>query len=336
MIRPLLRAFLLAATALLAGAASASGQTPAGEYTQCEKTGDAILLDVSVATCEEARALATTLAGVSAANVESVLVSAGWTPLRAAATGFQDSYDLVATRGLAALLIRRPGAAPDLDGWMAGRELVFSRAQLVPGAPAPDGAAVCTSAFLIRLGTHPGGLSAGHCAGVTKKGTTRRRNAALRRPPQPGIVLGGVQRNLFRFRRPRKLDALVLPVPSGVGRPSAGVVDRGLFSPPWFVRGTARPLLGRRVCFTGRTSGSDQCGRIVRSFPGTGGLPCTTITAREGDSGGPVYTAPAPDGTVRAVGVTTLVFGLLQSMCFTPIKPVLDALNATLVTAPAS
>lgn len=331
--RPLLRAVLLAATALLATAAGAGAQAPAGEYAHCEKTGDAILLDVSVATCEEARALATTLTGVPAANLESVLAGAGWTPLRAAATGFQDSFDLVVTRGLASLLIRRPGAAPDLDGWMAGRELVFSRARLVPGAPAPDGSAVCTSAFLIRLGTHPGGLSAGHCAGVTKQRTTRRRNAALRRPPQPGIVLGSVQRNLYRFRRSRRLDALVLPVPSGAGRPSAAVVDRGLFSPPWFVRGTARPLRGRRVCFTGRTSGADQCGKIVRSYPGKR-LPCTTITAREGDSGGPVYTAPAPDGTVRAVGVTTLVFGLLQSMCFTPIEPVLDALNATLVSAP--
>ena len=37
---------------------------------------------------------------------------------------------------------------------------------------------------------------------------------------------------------------------------------------------------------------------------------------------------------MRAVGVTTLVFGLLQSMCFTPIGPVLDALDAELVTAP--
>ncbi len=333
MILPLHRAVLITAITLLVTAAGAHAQAPAGEYTQCEKTGDAILLDVSMATCEEARALATTLTGVAPGNVEPVLASAGWTPLRAAATGFDSNYDLVVTRGLAALLIRRPGPAPDLDGWMAGRVLVFSRAQLVPGAPAPDGAAVCTSAFLIRLGTRAGGLSAGHCAGLTKKRTTRRRNAALRRPPQPGIVLGGVQRNLFRFRRPRKLDALVLPVPSGVGRPSAAVVERGLFSPPWFVRGTARPLLGRRVCFTGRTSGADRCGKIVRSFPGTR-LPCTSITAREGDSGGPVYTAPAPDGTVQAVGVTTLVFGLLQSMCFTPIGPVLDALDATLVSAP--
>ncbi|HVF78261.1 MAG TPA: hypothetical protein VNA28_08175 [Solirubrobacteraceae bacterium] len=326
-----MRTIILSLAAVLACAASAHAQ--GGEYTHCDKAGDAILLDVSVATCDEARALATSLVPVAPTGVEAALVAAGWTPLRAAATGFQNSYDLIATRGLATVLIRRPGDAPDLDGWMAGRELVFARAELIPGAPAPNGAAVCTSGFLIRLGTHPGGLSAGHCAGVTRKGVTRRRNAALRRPPQPGIVLGSVQRNIFR--RPRRLDALVLPVPSGAGRPSAAVVERGLFSPPWFVRGTARPLLGRRVCFTGRTSGADQCGKIVRSFPGTR-LPCTTISAREGDSGGPVYTAPAPDGTVRAVGITTLVFGPLQSMCFTAIGPVLDALDAELVTVAPS
>ena len=40
-------------------------------------------------------------------------------------------------------------------------------------------------------------------------------------------------------------------------------------------------------------------------------------------------------GTVRAVGIATLVFGPFQSMCFTPIEPVLGALHARLVTAPA-
>lgn len=324
------KTILLAAAALLAGASSASAQV--GEYAHCEKTADAKLIDVSGAACDEAVAVAIALAAATTAPVEATLASQGWTPLRVAATGFEESYDLVATRGLASLMIRRPGVAPDIDGWMAGRELLFARPRLVGGQPPPRDAVLCTSAFLIRLGTHPGGLSAAHCGGVTRNRTTRRRNAALRRPPQAGVVLGRVQRNLMRSRsRGRRLDALVLPVPSGANRPAAAVIDRGVLRPPWFVRGSARPLLGRRVCYTGRTSGVDQCGRIVRSYPGTR-LPCTTITAREGDSGGPVYTAPAADGTVRAVGITTLVFGLLQSMCFTPLKPVLDRLDAKLVT----
>jgi hypothetical protein len=307
-----------------------------GDYTPCQKTGDAIIVEVSVATCDEALAVATALTGVAPGDVEGVLRAQGWTPLRVAANGFDESYEIFALRNRAALWIRRRGEAPDIDGWGAGRELLFAREALVGGAPPPAGAALCTSSFLIRLGDHLGGLSAGHCGSLTKKRTTLRRNAALRRPPQPGLVLGSVRRNLERPRsRARRLDALLLPVPSGPGRPSSPVVDRGILGAPWFVVGSAQPKLGRAVCFTGRTTGPDQCGEIVRSFPGTGGLPCTTITADLGDSGAPVYTAPGADGSVRAVGIATLVFGFLQSMCFTPIEPVLDALHATLVTAPA-
>jgi len=332
-------ASLLALSFMLVVAAQAGAQAsgPPNDYTPCPKAGDAVIVEVSVATCDEARAVATALTGVPAADVEAVLRAQGWTPLRAAANSFEPSYELFALRDRAALFIRRRGDAPDLDGWQAGRELVFAREALVGGAPAPPSAALCTTAFLIRLGGRLGGLSAGHCGGLTKKRTTLRRNAALRRPPQAGLVLGGVRRNLTRPRsRAKRLDALVLPVPVGPGRTSAAVVDRGILGAPWFVVGTARPRIGSEVCFTGRTTGPDQCGKVVRSFPGTAGLPCTAITADLGDSGAPVYTAPSADGSVRAVGIATLVFGFLQSMCFTPIEPVLDALNATLVTTPQS
>jgi hypothetical protein len=322
------RIALLAVTAVFAAAGTAQAQA---QYMRCQNAGDAIVVDVSAATCDEARAVAATLATQPVAYSEAVLRATGWSPLRAAASKDGRQHDLVAIRGHAALRLRRGGAAPDLDGWAAGRELVFARGRIVGGRPPPSGAALCTSAFLIQLGGRAGGLSAAHCGGTRRDGTTNRRNAALRRPPQPGIVVGRVRRNIARSR---PLDALVLPVPSGAGRPSAAVVDRGIARPPWFVAGSARPLLGRRVCFTGRTSGIDNCGRIVRSYPGTR-LPCTTIIGRRGDSGGPVYTAPGADGTVRAVGITTLVFGLLQQMCFTPLQPVLAALNATLVTAAA-
>jgi hypothetical protein len=320
---------LLAVVALLAAATPANAQL--GEYSPCLAAGDAMFVEVSRASCEDAQAVAVALTAAPAAGAEAALVAAGWVPLRAAANDYQESYDIVATRGLAALRIRRRGIAPDFDGWMAGRELVFSAGKLVPGGSVPRGSSACTSAFLIRLGTRLGGLSAAHCAGTTKRGVTRRRNTALRRPPQPGIVLGTVRRNLARRARP--IDALVLPVPSGAGRPSAPVVERFIWRPPWFVRGTAKPRIGLGVCFAGITSGPDNCGTIVRPFPGVRRLSCTTITARSGDSGAPVYTQPAADGTVRAVGIATIVFGLLQSMCFVPIEPVLDALDATLVTS---
>lgn len=326
-----LTASVLAVATLLLCTAPASAQT--GRYTPCEKTGDAILVDVSAAPCEDARAVATALTGVPPEGVEAVLRAQGWTPLRASATGYDDSYDLFATRGRAALFIRRRGPAPDLEGWAAARELVFSRAPLARGERAPRGSAVCTSGFLIRLGGSLAGLSAGHCAGLTKKRTTLRRNTALRETRELSLVLGGVQRNLRRKRRGR--DVVVLPAPSGPGRPSAPVIDRGILGPPLFVAGAARHPIGRRVCFSGRTSGIDQCGEIIRSFPGTGGIPCTTITASPGDSGSPVYTAPRPDGSVRAVGIAVLVFGPFQSMCFEPIGPVLRALDARLVIAPA-
>lgn len=323
------RALATAILALLVAAVPASAQV--GEYASCPAAGDAMFVEVSRASCADAQAVATALTAVPVASAEAALTAAGWTPLRVAANDYQESYDIVATRGLAALRIRRRGPAPDLDGWMADRELVFSSAKLVPGAAAPNGSALCTSSFLIRLGTRLGGLSAAHCAGVSKSGVTRRRNAALRRPPQPGIVLGSVRRNLAR--RAKALDALVLPIPQGAGRTAAAVVERFIWRPPWFVRGTARPRLGRRVCYAGVTSGPDNCGKIVRAFPGVHGLSCTNITARQGDSGAPVYTEAAADGTVRAVGIANIVFGLLQSMCFVPIEPVLDALDAKLVTS---
>ena len=308
-------------------------------YTPCEKAGGAIIVEVSGATCDEARAVAMALAGVPAAGVEAALLAQGWTPLRASPTGYDDSYELFALRGRAALWLRERGPAPDLDGWSAGRELLFSRDQLVGGAPPPRGTAACTTAFLVRLRGHLAGLSSGHCAGLTRSRRTLRRNTALRTSTPVGLVLGSVQRNLWRKRsrgRSRRLDALALPAPSGPGRFSAPVIDRGILGAPLFVIGSARPRLGREVCFAGRTSGTDLCGDVIESYPGTGGLPCTTITADLGDSGSPVYTPPAPDGTVRAVGIATLVFGPFKSMCFTPIGPVLEALKARLVIAPAS
>ncbi len=168
-----------------------------------------------------------------------------------------------------------------------------------------------------------GGLSAAHCAGSRRDGTTQRRNTALRRPPAPGVVLGRVQRVV---QRSAPLDALLLPAPQGVSRTATPVVDRGISRPPWIVAGPAKTTGGRRMCYTGRTSGVDRCGTLLgrrarpveRLLARRGGVRvrCTTVRAAEGDSGGPVYTRPRSDGTVRALGITTLVFGLFRQMCF--------------------
>lgn len=196
-----------------------------GDYTPCEKTGDALIVEVSGAPCDAARAVAAVLTDVPAADVEAVLRAQGWAPVRTTATRFEESYELFAVRGRAGLWIRRRGDAPDIDSWTAGRELLFSRAALVALAQPSEATSVCTS--------------------------------------EP-------------------------------------VVDRGILAAPLFVRGRALPKLGRLVCFSGRASGVDRCGRIIRSYPGTGGLPCLRTVAEQ---------------------------------CFTPLGPVLAALNATLVTA---
>ncbi len=339
---------LAACVLLLAGALAAApaADAAAGAYTSCPALAGATIIDVSGPGCPEAQALAAALAAAPAADAAAVFAAAGWTPVRALSTRDRRAYDLVATRGLAAVRFRFPGAAPSLDGWAAGRELIFARQTLRPNVPL-RAAALCTSAFLIRLAGRLAGLTAGHCGGLLANGTTNRRHVALRRRPQTGTVLGRVARNL---ERTTELDALVAPVPTGPLVPASDLVDRGTSRPPWFVTGAAAPYPRSRVCFSGRTSGPDQCGQIVAGRAATrlerlvGAVEhkvvrCATMPARAGDSGAPVYTAPAPDGTVQAVGIATLaltgpLFRLLHlRMCFTPLAPVLAALGAELVPA---
>jgi hypothetical protein len=334
-------AALIFVAALLVGVAPATAQqTQTGVYTSCAPAGDATILDVSGASCEEAQGVAAALAAAPAGAAATVLRAAGWDPLRALVVAGRVEHDLVATRARAALHIRRPGLPPDLDGWSAGRELLLARGTLVPGERPPPDAVLCTSAFLISLPSgRLGGLSAAHCAGMRRDGTVQRRNAVLRRPPEPGVLLGRVVRNVARTR---PLDALVLPVPAGPNRTASADIDRRVTRPPWSVAGVARPLSGRQVCFSGRTSGIDRCGQIVgaRARPGERLLSvlsgavvrCTNISAQHGDSGSAVYTAPRADGSVRAVGIAVIVIGPRSRMCFTPLLPVLDALGARLVT----
>jgi hypothetical protein len=321
-------------------AATVSAQAQADLYSSCPPVGEASLVQVSGTTCEAVNGLVTSLLAASPNDEATVLASAGWSPLRAADAA-SNQHDLVAVHALETLRIRRPGAAPDLDGWSAGRELLFARKKLVGGKPVPNGAVLCTSAFLIRLPTgRLGGLSAAHCGGLRKDRTVQRHYAALRRPPAPGIALGRVLRIVTRTK---PLDALVLRVPRGTTRPPSAVIDRGIGRPPWRVIATARPLSNRPVCMTGRTSGIDQCGhilgpevrkaeRIVSGLAGTK-LRCTSIVARPGDSGGPIYTAPGASGTVRAIGIAAIIVTGGNRMCFTPINPVLKALRAKLVAA---
>lgn len=329
------------ATLLVATAVTPAHAQAGYAYERCAAVGEANVVGVVGASCAQAEAAAAQVVEVPTAEVGAALRAAGWTPLRAQTTGDRTAYDVVATRSDgAALRIRRPGLAPDLDGWEAGRELVFARPRLIAGGRIPRGAVACTAAWLVHMPSGSlGGLSAAHCGGLRKDRTVQRRYVGLRRPPQPGIILGRVKQILTRSR---PLDALVVPVPSGVNRPAVPVVDRGVSRPPWRVAGLAKPKAGLRVCFSGRTSGIDRCGsmvgrssrggeRVLSAFAGLV-VRCTTIRAAPGDSGGPVFTAPDADGNVRAVGIVTLIVVSSRIMCFTPLSPVLDGLGATLVS----
>ncbi|HEX6389642.1 MAG TPA: hypothetical protein VFZ89_09350 [Solirubrobacteraceae bacterium] len=321
---------------MAAGAAPAAAADE-GSYAFCTPAVGTRVVQVARTTCAEAQRAAVAVGVARGGGEQDALAAVGWTAVRAADMP-GDVHDIVAVRDRAVVRVRRAGAAPDLDGWAAGRELVFARGGLQGGARVPRNAAVCTSAFLIRLNGRTAGLSAGHCAGLRRRDNTAQlHSAGLRRPPQPGIVLGRVLRLL---NRTAPYDALALPAPTGRGRTTVPVVDRGIRRPPWIVAGTARPTSGRRVCFTGRTSGVDRCGRIARNSRGVERLlrrqagvveRCTTIDGAQGDSGGPVYTAPRADGTVRALGIVSLGVGFAGNVCFTPIAPVLERLDATLV-----
>ncbi len=335
----MLRRAVAAAASVAAALPAAAGAQDSGDYTLCEPPIGTRAVQVARGTCDDARPAAAALGLAQAGQEQAALAAVGWSAVRAEST-IDATHDVVALRGRTVVRVRRQGDTPDLDGWAAGRELVFSRGRLQGGARVPRDASLCTSAFLIRVNGSQAGLSAGHCAGLTRKNTARRRNVGLRRPPQPGIVLGRVTRLL---NRTAPLDALVLRAPTGGGRTSSPIIERGITRPPWIVAAAAKPTRGRRVCFTGRTSGIDQCGRIaVRGARGIERLlaaqtgvvvRCTTIAGVPGDSGGPVYTAPRSDGTVRAIGIVSLGVGRSGRVCFTPIQPVLSRLKATLVTA---
>jgi len=338
MVHPTRRSGHAAGLALLLAVGVASTAS-ADEYTRCPEVLGASLVEAARVSCAEVTPVAAAVAAAPAQGAVGALTAQGWTPYRTL-PGDAGEFNLVALRGTAVLRLRRAGEAPDLDGFAAGRELIFARPTIVGGAPIPNGAALCTSAFLVRLRSGSlGGLSAAHCAGLRRDGKTQRSNTALRRPPAPGVVLGRVQRVVARSA---PLDALLLPAPQGPTRTATPVVDRGISRPPWVVAGVAKTIGGRRVCYTGITSGVDRCGTLrgKRARPlerylgrlGGGIVRCTSVSAAQGDSGGPVYTKPRADGTVRALGIATLVTGLRAQMCFAPIQPVLKQLKARLVT----
>ena len=127
----------LSAAVLLLLALPVRAQAQVDAYTPCPLVGGAIVFEVSGTTCEDVTPVVSALLAQAPDAAVSVLAGAGWSALRARRAAADGQHDLIAIRGLATLRLRRSGAAPDLDGWQAGRELLFARKRLVGGRPIP-------------------------------------------------------------------------------------------------------------------------------------------------------------------------------------------------------
>jgi hypothetical protein len=269
----------------------------------------------------------------------TALGAAGYRATRVARSRIRGrrAYRVFARRGRLRLSYQRFGQVRiDHSIYRAGQHIdVFARIEQDP--PPSTWWSPCTASFVVSVPgqSAPVGLTAAHCLdGV----------APFVLPVRRGFAeTGGA------------IDLGVAITPPGE---YPGGLDAGVFSilPEWGVaqqieRGEKAPLTvlarvpssdqprGTRVCFAGRSSGADQCGRVVgREHKKGRDVTCTDIDGAKGDSGGPVYLDPGVGLQTSAAGVVTLIRrkGILGSkkMCYTQIGPVLDALGAALPPGP--
>jgi hypothetical protein len=188
----------------------------------------------------------------------------------------------------------------------------------------------CTGAWVLQPpGAAPVGLTAGHCIQSTfTEDLPVLRGFAGHDASRLGTILEPLQ----------EPDATTFSIATEWG--VAQQVERGA-APPLTVTGWVRTRdqdVGDRVCFAGRTSGADRCGRIVHRYRFVQKyLRCTDIRADHGDSGGPVYT-PGFRLSTRAVGIVVKVgvrfSGGRGKMCYAPIEGILDATGDRLPAGP--
>jgi hypothetical protein len=227
------------------------------------------------------------------------------------------AYSVEASRGAARLRYWRFGARIGID------HAIFRPGQWIDMPLAGKvGYEACTASWVLepRGGQPLMAVTAGHCAAVFDQVYREVHGAQT-------TLLGSVS------GQAPDLDAEVftLEAPSGW----AQQVERG-GNPPKSAVGwvpTRDQHKGDRVCFAGRTTGADQCGKIVKRYSLVSKTQtCTDIDGHQGDSGGPVYTET--DGaTTRAVGIVAVVVrrgltGKHRKMCYVPIESILDAFQA--------
>jgi hypothetical protein len=187
--------------------------------------------------------------------------------------------------------------------------------------PEGNGYEVCTASWVLEPRTGPPlvATTAGHCAPVFAPIYREVAGHARVIGSMVGRDLGGLDAGVF-----------TLDPPSGW----AQQVERGgrvpLTAVGWVP--TRDQHKGDRVCFAGRVTGADQCGKLVDRYslvPRNEN--CTNIDAHKGDSGGPVYTQTS-GGTTRAVGIVAKVvsraLGKRGKMCYVPIESILKAFQA--------
>ena len=186
--------------------------------------------------------------------------------------------------------------------------------------------APCTAAFAVQdpvAGVS--GLSAGHCGAPAPQNTGLPVQRAYL--PNVRLRLGAV----LRGAEERGFDALEYSIDSRWG--VAQQIERGDL-PPLTVFGVAEDVTigrGTRVCFAGRSTGAQTCGR-VKGFKD--GLRCVGVKTVLGDSGGPVYYDPGAGLTTRAVGIVAISLDAKDQMCFTPINRVLARFGVTFPPGP--
>jgi hypothetical protein len=188
---------------------------------------------------------------------------------------------------------------------------------------------VCTTGLLFRNGLGYFGSTAGHCGRV-----------------RDGVVIGSrvadiIRTNGFQGHRWVMADAALVSMSARGWSVSRKIHSAG---PHRFAVARYRNsqiAVGLGLCFEGLTSGSNNCGRVVRANQwiccDAGGrsfyYSCLSYPSRPGDSGGPVYRPVTRDRAAAAGMVSASVtIGGRASTCFTTVESIEYILRSRMVT----
>jgi hypothetical protein len=280
--------------------------------------------------CDAARRFLATV--LLAADERVALELAGWRVERIdrfRADGVR-VHQTWAVQGAKRIIFVRRGDRPRVSRlvYRAGQALHFPRSDKW-----------CSSNFVLRSRVDGSlfGLTAGHCSHYPffdAAGTFQTEEAQQALGENANVPIGSVIQNIHADGNGP--DAMIFTA-YGAGAAAQEIYRRD--GQPHRVVGVlplSRQRKGRVVCYAGYISGFDRCGRIKgqSTFPSRVPVTCVSVRSDEGDSGGPVYTAPDRRGRVRAVGIVARwsIGGLGRDTCYTPIQTALQVFGAELPT----